>query len=106
MTAPRTSLHSTVVITVPYNKAVTITEAPENYTASWRLGSGAATTGTSETVALKADSTLTVENHLDAVAPTGLSFREAPYAWLLGIAVLLGGSAVLLPRKAKRKAED
>lgn len=103
-----TLAHSeSIVIELPLNKAVEIRETNGLYTPNWSTSGGAVTLtnpGTSTvTATLTGDAHVTITNDLPAVAPTGLSFREAPYVWILGIGAVLVWSAVLLPKKKKEE---
>lgn len=103
-----TLAHSeSIVIELPLNKAVVISETNGLYTPSWSTSGGTVTLtnpGTSTvTATLTGDAHVTITNNLPAVAPTGLSFREAPYVWILGIGAVLVWSAVLLPKKKKEE---
>lgn len=92
---------------LPQKSTITVTESHRNYIPTWDvsdanlLSLASVTDGYS--FRLSGNAAVTVTNDLPAVAPTGLSFREAPYVWLLGIGAVLVWSAVLLPKKKKEE---
>ena len=91
--------NETFRITVPISKAIELSEENGLYTTSWQLFQDVPTEGSTATVTLMANATLTVTNHLDAVAPTGYHDTVAPYAVLLGMGLL--ALAVAMTRKKR-----
>ena len=96
-----------IVIELPLNKAVVITETNGNYTTAWSKENNTAATLTNEstasvTVTLSGDATVTVTNTLNAVAPTGLTLPILPFLLLLGAGLALGSVAV---RRRKRQED-
>ena len=84
-------------------KEITISEANENYTTTWKLNDETATTGSGTTVTLTADATLAVTNHLNAIGPTNVSLATRPFLWMLlfGLALLTGIAAPVYIKKRK-----
>lgn len=92
-----------IEIVLPKDKNVTISEANENYTTTWKLNDEKATTGSGTTVTLTADATLAVTNHLNAIGPTNVSLATRPFLWMLlfGLALLTGVAGPVYIKKRK-----
>ena len=95
----------TIALKLPMGKEITISEANENYTTTWKLNDENATTGSGTTVTLTADATLAVTNHLNAIGPTNVSLATRPLLWMLlfGLALLTG---VAVPVYIKKRKEN
>lgn len=95
----------TIALKLPMGKEITISEANGNYTTTWKLNDGNATTSSGMTVTLTADATLAVTNHLNAIGPTNVSFATRPFLWMLlfGLALLTG---VAVPVYIKKRKEN
>ena len=90
-----------VIIDLPAGVDITISEANENYTTTFKLNDSAAVEQNSATFSLEGDSQLDVTNTLNGVLPTGIA--------LTGTATLVFASAIvagwLMYRKAKTQKE-
>jgi hypothetical protein len=77
-----------VVITVPKDAEVTITEANEGYDTTFKLGNADADEVATKTFTVSDDVTLAVTNTLNAAIPTGV--------WMsFGTLLLLGGLCLI-----------
>lgn len=96
-----------IVIEVPLEKDVVISETNGQYTVAWTTRDPDATlqnAGTSTvTVSLKNDANVNVINTLNAISPTGVVMRVAPYAVMLTVGVSLAAVAI---RGSRRKHKD
>ena len=92
-----------VKIQLPIHKTITIHENNQDYETSIKLNDTAATAGNTKTFRLSGNSTLEVQNHLDAVIPTGVFFAEAGIAVMLTAAFCLLILPVILRRAHIRK---
>ena len=95
-----------VIEALPLATALTVTETNENYTTSWTLDNGIATTGVSLTATLTGDATLGVENNLPAVSPTGVVLRMAPYAVMLSAGIVLAVIIIVGKNRRKNKKDE
>ena len=66
-------------------------------------GSAATVSGNQMTVVLNNNSVYTIENHLDAISPTGYYASATPYLWMMGAGVLL---LLLKCFRKKRSTEE
>ena len=100
--------NESIVLTLPKNKEVVITEDGQNYRTSWSDHDGqpvesSQSAGISTvTVTLEEDTELTVDNHRDPVAPTAYHANLIPYLLLL----LAGCLLFLVSRRRKGGGAD
>lgn len=88
-----------IMIILPFNKEVEITEENDIYTTTWTIGNEEGSTGNHRKMILTEDCNLIVDNHLDPVAPTNYQTNTVPY-----LLILLAGVLLLLLRK--KRAEE
>ena len=98
----------TITLILPAKVNVTISEndnANGIYEKTWTMISGSAATvsGNQMTVVLNNNSVYTIENHLDAISPTGYYASATPYLWMMGAGVLL---LLLKCFRKKRSTEE
>gem|GEM_PF-5975297 len=98
----------TITFILPAKVNVTISEndnANGIYQKTWTMISGSAATasGNQMTVVLNKNSVYTIENHLDAISPTGYYATTTPYLWIMGAGVLL---LLLKCFRKKRSTEE
>ena len=94
-----------IVIMLPMQKAVVISENNGEYTTGWSLDGDTPVPGSSATVTLTKDSELAVTNTLNAVSQTGLDLRSTPFILILAAALLMA-AALGVPALRKRRAKD
>ena len=95
-------------ILIPTGKEVTIAEANEGYTTTFKLNDEDAVTGTDTTFTILADTELLVTNTLSAEIPTGLGMSFGPLL-LLGAGCLIGillATGSLMIRRRRRITEE
>ena len=89
-----------IVINLPVNKEVVLSEERGIYSASWRLDDEEATAGSQKTLTLTGDASLTVTNNLEAVSPTGVELKDEPFEVMaLAGLVLLAGTMIYRRRR-------
>lgn len=93
-----------VVVTLPNYFNVTVSEANENYTTTFRPDGGEAQEGNSLTLQLTEDKTVDVTNRRDMILPTGVSIDLIAPACILLLA--LGGAAFILLRCRRAKVRQ
>ena len=83
-----------ITLSLPQDVAIRITENNRDYTTSWQLDEGVKQNGNVITIgSLTGEkTTLSVVNSHEAVSPTGVDLRVAPYALMLlmGLALMMG----------------
>lgn len=95
-----------IEIELPLNKAIEITETNGQYRPTWSTNDSTVTLANTDTATVTAtlsnDASVTIENNLPAVAPTGIGFRLIPYLSMLAMGLLLCPAVI----RRKRKEED
>jgi len=92
-----------VMIALPLNAVVTITEDNEDYTTTMKLGDDPAEERFSKEITITGDTTLSVTNTREGIIPTGI---ESHILVLTGIFVLLLAAVLLLLRGRFRRYTD
>ena len=94
-----------IVILLPMNRDIVLSEDNGDYTTGWEFDGGAASEGSSTTVKLSGDAVLAVTNHKEVTVDTGIDSIAEPYVWMFSTVLLVLSASVLL-RILRRRERD